>query len=158
MKTITINLYEYKELSAKTQQKVLEKLSDINTDFDWWDSIYDDAKQAGLEISGFDIYNREISGKLEGFFIDSIEYILKNHGKDCNTYKIAEEYLPKYQKSKKEDATLDDLLEEYAGKLCECYLKMLSEEYDYLTSEEAILETIEANEYTFEANGQMRNE
>lgn len=158
MKTITINIYNFKELSEKTQQKVLEKLSDINVDFDWWDSLYDDAKQAGLEIESFDIYNREISGKLDGFFIDSIEWILKNHGESCDTYKIAKEYLPKYEKSKKEDDTLDDLREEYAGKLCQCYLKMLTDEYNYFTSEEAILETIEANEYTFESDGTMRNE
>ena len=34
--------------------------------------------------------------------------------------------------------------------------RSLEREYEYMTSEEAIMETIEANEYTFEANGEIR--
>ena len=36
--------------------------------------------------------------------------------------------------------------------------KVLEKEYEALTSSEAIIETLEANEYTFEDNGRMRNE
>jgi len=43
---------------------------------------------------------------------------------------------------------------EYARKI---YAE-LKNQYEYLTSRKAIVETIEANEYTFEANGTMRNE
>jgi hypothetical protein len=37
------------------------------------------------------------------------------------------------------------------------YLEMLRQEYEYQTSEEAIIETIEANEYTFLEDGTMKN-
>lgn len=36
-------------------------------------------------------------------------------------------------------------------------LKDLQSTYDYLTTDEAVIETIESNEYTFKANGEMEN-
>ena len=37
--------------------------------------------------------------------------------------------------------------------LCSWLYKTLEAEYDYMTSEAAIIETIEANEYEFDENG-----
>ena len=39
--------------------------------------------------------------------------------------------------------------------LSEGYRVMLASEYDYLSSEEAIIETIEANDYDFTAEGKL---
>jgi hypothetical protein len=42
MKTRTINVYEFSELSDEAKEKAIEKLYDINVDYDWWDSNYED--------------------------------------------------------------------------------------------------------------------
>lgn len=55
MKTKTINLYEFDELSEDAKEKALQNLWDINVDHEWWDYIYEDAERIGLKITGFDI-------------------------------------------------------------------------------------------------------
>jgi hypothetical protein len=44
---------------------------------------------------------------------------------------------------------------EFLKSLLEDYRIILSKEYDYLTSRESIIETIEANEYEFDENGNI---
>jgi len=159
MKTIKIKLYDFKELPEDIQEKVINNLSDINVDYDWWDFIYQDAKDIGLEISSFDIYQKEIDGELIDSIDGIIKAIMKNHGKETDTYKLAEKYQAMYEKQGQDIS--DDLDEEwhidFRHDLLECYLSMLEKECEYLESREAIIETIEANEYTFEADGTMRN-
>jgi hypothetical protein len=49
----------------------------------------------------------------------------------------------------------NDVCEEFLHSLGQSYLIMLRNEYEYLTSEEAIIETIEANEYEFTEDGEL---
>ena len=49
-------------------------------------------------------------------------------------------------------------LESKRIEFCQQIYKDLQESYEYLTSDEAVKNTIIANEYTFEINGSMRNE
>ena len=48
-----------------------------------------------------------------------------------------------------------DLEEEFRKDLCEDYRIILSKEYDYLTSERSVMETIKANEYSFTVEGDL---
>ena len=48
-----------------------------------------------------------------------------------------------------------ELEEDFNKSLAGDYLKMLKDEYEYQSSEEAIIETIEANEYEFTADGEL---
>jgi hypothetical protein len=50
---------------------------------------------------------------------------------------------------------LIEIEEKYTKNLSECYLYMLKNEYEYLTSEKCIIETIEANDYYFTENGKV---
>ena len=50
---------------------------------------------------------------------------------------------------------LEDLNKEFLRSLCEDYRIILQKEYEYLTSEEAIIETIEVNEYEFTEEGEL---
>jgi len=61
MKTITVNLYSYDELSEKAKEKALEEMKDINTNYDWWDAVYDDAKEIG-KLMGIEIDEIYFSG------------------------------------------------------------------------------------------------
>jgi hypothetical protein len=50
---------------------------------------------------------------------------------------------------------LEDEIEDLRQSLCEDIYSELSKEYDYLTSREAIIETIEANDYDFTEDGKI---
>lgn len=175
MKTKTINIYEFSELSETAKEKALQNLSDINVDFDWWESVYSDAEEsAGLRLTGFDIERGDCTGELLCGMMESIKLIKANHGESCDTYNLAIEYENKYSKlfAKYEEPErksiciaegneydfaneLDELETEYKDELCTEYLSILRHEYEYQTTEEAIVETIEANEYEFNINGEQ---
>lgn len=60
MKTITINAYQYNELSDKAKEQVCQDYLD-NSFPDWWyESTYDDANNFCLDIQEFDIYKNYI--------------------------------------------------------------------------------------------------
>lgn len=61
MKTITVDTYEYDELSKEAKARVVDNMRNINTDYGWWDGIFDDAKAIG-ELMGIDITNIYFSG------------------------------------------------------------------------------------------------
>jgi len=145
---ITRNLFEFDELSTDAQIKALDALRDINLDDDWWDSVYDDANTIGLTITEFDIDHGTIDGRLGFYPKDVANLILSKHGPETDTFKLANEYLTTL------DTTLDDELadldQNFKYDLLECYLVMLRQEYEYLTSDEAIKHLIEVNGFTYE--------
>ena len=59
MRTETIKLYKFEELSEEVQEKVIEKKYDINLHHDWWGSIYEMNMQ---DETGFDIDKIYFSG------------------------------------------------------------------------------------------------
>lgn len=169
MRTIRIKLYKFAELSEEAKKKALQNLSDINVDHNWWEYIYDDAAEAGLKMTGFDE-----AYYCTGFFIESAEAsahkIIDNHGEDCETYKTAQSYLKKRDETIdtapkdangdfEDEGQLDDILDlfdrRFLRALFECYRILLRNAYDYLTSCESIIETIESNEYEFTADGKL---
>ncbi len=149
-------VYSFDELSDDTKQAVLEKLYDINIDYKWWDSIYEDAKNVGIEITEFEI---ERSSFCHGNIDDAIETankILLEHGKDCETYKTADAFLCDMSHLDDDDDIAQDETEaEFGRSILEDYRIILQKEFEYLTSEEAIVETIEINEFEFTAAGQI---
>lgn len=161
MRTHKIKLYKFNELSDDAKQKALEELYDINVNYEWYDAVYYDADTIGLKITSFDTYKKDISGSLTDSMEYSIKEIKTNHGESCETYRIADEYKAKLKELR--DITLDDdlpdledeLEAEFEKELLQEYLNILEKDYEYLTSEEAILETIEANDYEFTADGKL---
>jgi hypothetical protein len=166
MRTIRIKLYKFNELSESAKQKAIESLSDINVDFEWWESIYEDAKNIGLEITGFDSAYY-CTGQFINDAEDTAELILKEHGESCETYKDAEEFMRKFIPTKekyesenegwyfRDTDESEEMAQDFLNDLLEDYRIMLRNEYEYQTSEEAIIETIEANEYEFTQDGKL---
>ena len=168
--TTTIEAYKFDELSESGKSQAIQSIYNINVDFDWWDQVYEDAKMAGIKITGFDI-DRGSYCKLD--FIDSgaevAHYILDNHGETCGTHEQAKRYLaardtlvdgaPKEDgeivDEDELDSNLDELRDEFKKAISEEYLSMLRQDYEYQTSKEAIIETIEANEYEFTEEGEL---
>jgi hypothetical protein len=172
MKQKVINLYSFDELSEKAKQKATENLWDINVYFEWWQLTYEDAARVGIEITGFDI-DRESYCK--GNIDDSVttaHKIIEFYGNECETYKTAEAFLKErdeiidtaskdengdFEDERQLDNTLNECEEEFKKSILEDYRIMLQKEYEGLTSKEAIIETIEANEYTFTIDGELEN-
>lgn len=162
MKTIEVNLYKFSELSDEAKEKAIQRLSDINVDYNWYP--YEDATNINLHINSFDI---ERGSYVDAKFITNpancAESILSEHGKDCETYKTAKQFLDDLNEltSKFEDIEdcpeddIEELEDEFLKSICEDYRIMLQNEYEYLSSEKAIIETIEANDYDFLENGEL---
>jgi hypothetical protein len=172
MRTIRVKLYKFDELSAESKQKAINQYLDINVDYNWWNTVYEDAEQAGLKINEFDI---DRGSYCKGKFIDSASdcanKIITNHGEQCETFKTATQFISDWTALVKKhsdgittdkvaedneyefDGEADDLESEFLRSVCEDYRIMLSKEYDYLTSEAAIIESIKSNEYEFTKDG-----
>lgn len=169
MKTKTITLYQYDELpTEKAKENALNWMAKGALDFEWWDFIYEDAKQVGLKITAFDLdRNKHVEGTLELSGLESCKAIIENHGEACETYKLAVEYLPKFEAVHEmmectcpdyctvEDHTevMDELEQDYLDALREEFASILQDECDYRLSREALEEDIRANEYDFDEDG-----
>lgn len=174
MKTRTIKIYEFDELPDKAKEKAIERFADVNVDYDWWEYIYEDARNVGLKLTGFGL---DRSSYCKGDFIESPEEtaqgIIDNHGESCDTYSTAKNYLEERSELVKKysdgvsldivaegneydfDNECDELDKEFLRSILEDYRIMLQKECEYLTSREAIEETIKINEYEFLEDGTL---
>ena len=192
IETEKFEVYSFKDLKSNKElkEKVLQNLSDINTDYEWYDFIYDDAKTIGnymgIEIgkiwfSGF--YSQGDGACFEGhysFAKNSINNIKGYAPKDKELHRIVKE-LQELQKKHFYQLTAtikhrghyyhsnctdiqvykdgnyfdSEELETLLRDFMEWIYEQLENEYDYATSEEAILETIEANDYEFTGDGKI---
>lgn len=180
MRTAQINVFSFEELSEQAQQKAIEKFSDINVEHDWHEWAYEDAKNVGIKINGFDTYRKHIDGELLRSASTIIANIMSEHGETSDTYQTAKQYredfsalydeLDTAQKNEDKDEEeqddtlrsaydvendIEELEEDFRKSILEDYLSILSREFDYQTSEEAIIETIIANEYEFTEDGKL---
>lgn len=61
MRTIEMQAYKFSELSDTAKQKAINHCREWQTDHQWWDFVYDDAKEIG-KIMGIDIERIYFSG------------------------------------------------------------------------------------------------
>jgi hypothetical protein len=162
--TVEYEVYKFEELSDEAKEKVLDHFRYFNVEHDWWEYTYEDAERVGIEITGFDLdRGRNITGKFIYSAKDTAESIIKEHGKDCNTHKLAKKYLDdiipiemmeKFTEELDEDK-LDEISEEFLKDILHEYFKILKNEFEYLTSDECIKKSIECNDYEFLKNGKI---
>ncbi len=166
MRTVRTKVYKFSELSESAKQTAIEKMYDINFNGgDWWESTYEDASNIGLKINGFDIDRGSYcDGEFQLSAHEVAANIIRDHGDMCETRKTAQTFLdnvdeiqsdyPEMEGSEYEDKMMDTE-DEFLKSICEDYLIMLRKECEYLSSDEAIIETIEANEYEFTKDGKQ---
>jgi len=160
MRNITTTVYKFAELSEQGKAKAIQGLSDINVGFDWWQYTYLDAKNVGININNFEL-DRDIDIGLYDC-LETAQKILTDHGPTCDTYKNAEQFIEDIDKLVDDEEENEDFCEQkeelednFKKALEEDYLSMLRNEYEHRTSKEAIIETIEANECEFTADGEL---
>ena len=130
----------------KVKENIFSKHGDMLVDYEWWDYILDDAKEVGIVIKSFDTYRGQIDGHLIFDASKVKRLILENHGENCDTYQTVKRY----------DLRRKDFSEsEFEHELLQDYLTILRKEYEYLTSEEAIVETFQTNEFVFDKRGDI---
>ena len=151
-----ILVYQFDELDDKAKERAREWYRAGALDYEWWESVYEDAAQVGLKITGFDLgRGQSIDGELTMSAMESVSNIITTHGEDCDTHKLASRYYPQLLAQDIEDEDkAQQLEEEYARELKEVYWHMLNEEMEYQLSNECVDESILANEYEFLENGQ----
>jgi len=171
--TVTTEVYKFDELADDVKAKALDACRSYSVQGDWWDATYEDAATIGIKITSFDLdRSRHATGTLTMSLAESIASVLENHGETCETHKTATNHeaqrvaqqniintAPSYDTEagykiiEDADAKLDEIETEYLCEMVENYSIMLQKESEYLQSDEAVQENIEANEYEFTADG-----
>jgi hypothetical protein len=157
MRTLEITAYTFDELSETAKQVALYNNRDINTNYNWWDWTYQDAANFGIDITSFDIYYKNITIKFTLDPLDVANNILNECGPTSDLYSFADVYRSAYNKLDDTGDDTDEKLEELASvfkhALRREYIGILAREYDYLESDEAVIESLMANMYEFTADG-----
>jgi hypothetical protein len=157
MRTLEITAYTFDELSETAKLAALNNNIDINTNHDWWQYVYEDAENFGIDITSFDIYRCNITIKLTYDPLEVANTILNECGTTSVLYSIGEEYITGYNKlvvtGNDTDEKLEELASEFKGSIRKHYLYILISEYQYLESNEAIIESLMANMYEFTEDG-----
>lgn len=90
---ITKTVYKFEELSDQAKEKARDWWRQSLGYDEWWDGVYEDADQASLKITGFDLDRADISGRFTADACSCAHLIQDNHGEDCETYKTAVAFL-----------------------------------------------------------------
>ena len=163
MKTIKIKVYKFDELDKQTKEKVIENYRYINVDNTfWYDCIKEEFNSLGLEIQEFNLDR----GNYAKIYIDNLEEtskkIIEEFGDSVLIKQTAKNYINEYEKIQanfKEDEDVErelELLDEqYEKEYSVDILSYLRSSYDWEISDEAITETIEANDYDFTIEGKI---
>ena len=185
MEKIEIDAYKITELSPEAKERALVWLAE-GLDYEWWDSVYDDAKKVGkcLGIEVDDIYFSGFYHQNSGCcFSGHYSYrkgwkkALKDYAsKDQELIRIGQELQSiqrpafyelggeikgndRYWRTNIElhwqysahEQTVNDVLRNFADWI----YNNLQTEYERLTSEEQLIESVQANGYLFDENGRI---
>lgn len=163
MKTITIKLYEYEELTPEAKERALK---------DWNEDNNDPFMQSHMiNLLGEELDERGIKTESD----PDVRYSLSNSQGDGFmftgdfSYKgetvHVEHHDPHYYHSRTAEFTYDDSATEFYRNTFELIYRSICKEMEqkgyehieWIQSEEYFIDACESNEYTFEANGAMRN-
>ena len=180
MRKMTVTVYSFAELSEAAQERALNEFRYIDVDGDWYEDVYYTIRAAG-KLIGLDIGDIHFDTYLYCIFDANYEYargavkaiqaefphatdlhdvarklqaLQKRHfyslscavteGRTTNRYscfRFGEDY----------ECDLGDIIDDFAR----WARILLRDEYKYLTSDEAVQEAIEANEYEFTEEGKL---
>jgi len=170
MNTHTINTYFFNELNDTAKETALNDHRYFLGNFGWWEDTILDAKLSfGINIKSFEF---ETSQKIDIEFSETLEKIAKEiiaqWGDNTALNKDAHCYLQSRQKTYAEaekdengDVLDSELLEEkldendnaFKDDICQTYLNMLEEEFEWLISDECIGDHLQGMECEFLENG-----
>lgn len=173
MKTVSLTIYTFDELSEPSKRIALDRFADINTcGYPWWNDTYEDAGSVGITINEFDLDNYFIKIYIEDCYYTA-KLILQNYGEVCKTFVKANTFINEWDKLVNQcsdgitlnkvaehniedfDLMADKLETDFKIGMRSCYLEILKADFDYLTSDQTIKESIISNEYHFTSDGKF---
>lgn len=140
--TITLTYLKFNELNDDQKKKVLDNNRDINVDHDWYENTIEFYTEK-LKTLGFYDIKIEFSGF--GSQGDGASFTAKHRRGDV----IRSNNRHSHSNSITSDVEYIKLL---ARRISNKLYKDLGKEHDYLLSDEAVIETLEANDYEFNSN------
>lgn len=176
----SFEVYEFDELSEGAKQKALEQFRYINVDYDdWWlcdDRFRDLFMDAGLELGDgwehkmyFDLdrgsyvffdkgvlsvdINKFFGNRIPKKLLKNIEHVsvgVVHYGGGYAKNTIEAQMIDGFLGS---EAEVDEIGQKILDEVMDRLLKMLRDDYNGLTSDEAVIDAIRANEYQFLKNG-----
>lgn len=182
MKTIKTKAYEIEELSEEARAKALDSMRSINVEYwDWWhfleDQFTEELAKIGLATNGkpyFDldradyIYFEDLSIESEAKLLkaagvdlrskeaksiieNGLEADLQHYGGGSARNYVVISYHADGDEKKLSDvqANITELLNSTLGE----FKRQLRDEYEWATSDEAVLDTVRSNEYLFTEDG-----
>jgi hypothetical protein len=150
MRTITLKVFSFDELEPRAKERARNWYREASSGDEWWEVIYEDAKNVGIEILGFDCGRRdEIDLRPRKSWIDVAKNIVREHGKGADTYGYASAFLEAIYA----DLDYGELVQKFKDDVGRSYLDLLRKESEYTDSDEYIDEQIRLNEYEFYADG-----
>lgn len=169
MKTKTITLYEYSELSDKAKEKALNNWNEYNDDpfmqSDMINLLKEKLKDRGIKYDADSIDVRYSLTHCQGdgfMFIGTVEWngdtihITQNDSYYCHMY-TARFDLPEYQEYGEKQEKQLETFEAIYQEICKEMERIGYQHIKEFTSEESFMEACDANEYTFRENGVMEN-
>lgn len=194
-RTVTTTVYKFAELSEDAQQAALDRYRDFNADHEWWDFVFEDAKECGaiLGIRIDRIYFRGFSSQGDGACFEGGYYYAKGAVRAIRKHAPGDETLaqiaqtlqdvqrgafyalaaavkhcghyyhenctsidveidrPPYSVSAEQEEAIKEALRDFMRWI----YRRLEAEYEYLTSDEQVRESLEANECGFTEDGRI---
>ena len=141
--TIVKTYLKFNELTDKQKAKVLDNLRDLNTNYSWYECTIEEFESKLKKLGFYDIKT-----EFTGFWSQGDGACFTAKHKRGVIYKGQ---FTRYSHSGTMSCDESDVLLAASKRLSNKLYKTLANEYEYLTSDEAIAETIEANEYEFDS-------
>lgn len=172
MKEITIKLYSYEELSEEAKKKALDTWNEYNDDPYMQSNMINllkeklDERGIKYDADSVDVHYSLSYCQGDGFmFSGSYEYngnkvVIEHHDNFYYHKYTAQMTWPDFVGEEKEEEE-NKIAEEFVGvyrEICDEMERIGYDHIEHIQSEEYFIEVCEANGYTFEANGTMRNE
>lgn len=170
MKTKTITLYEYSELSDKAKERALSDWNETNDDPLMQSHMINllkeelDERAIKYDEDSIDVRYSLSYCQGDGFMFEGeLEWkkytiYIKHSGHYYHSYSKSVEMqetdnLGFHIENEKDESEFEELYQE----ICKKMEQIGYEHIEWYTSEEVFIETCEANEYTFRENGEMEN-
>jgi hypothetical protein len=141
--TIVKTYLKFDELTDKQKAKVLDNLRYINVNYDWYEYTIEEF-EAKLKKLGF----YDIKTEFSGFWSQGDGACFTAKHKRGTIYKGQ---YTRYSHANTMSCDESDVLLAVAKRLTNGLYKTLKNEYEYLTSNDAVKDTIEANDYEFDS-------
>lgn len=191
MRKVSVNVYQFDELSDDAKKKALENLRYVNVDGacdDWYKWTIEDFK-ADLSLAGFMADNVRFTGfcsqgdgaSFTGKVVNFKEFCKKtgfrfpvNHDKlmtidldirisrqdwrYCHKYTVSANIYG-YDNTNTDEVNgamaLERFVNDWEVEQADILYSKLEQEYDCLTSDDEVIETIKANKWEFNSNGKI---